>query len=133
MYDFDRFESASGPVEPHPDRTSDRNDTERSPRPGVLVDVLTPHARIVVRTRNSCYHFEVVDAADRRVRITGGKLFPEATEMLLEGATTDAGSIKPGWISVGLPISLSSGLRRITTSRVESLAFERVPSAFRAA
>jgi hypothetical protein len=126
MSDFDRFESGSGPVEAHPDRTSDSTDSEPSPRPGVLVDALTPHARIVVTTRNSCYRFEVVDAADRRVRITGGQLFPEATEMLLEGAPTDTGTMKPGWISVGLPVVLSTGLRRITTSRVESLAFERV-------
>jgi hypothetical protein len=131
MYDLETVESASDFVGSRP--ASDRTHTEPSPRPGVLVDALTPNARIVVRTRNSCYRFEVMDTVDRRVRITGGKLFPEATEMLLEGATTDDGTIKPGWISVGLPITLSTGLRRITTSRVESVAFERVPAKVRAA
>jgi hypothetical protein len=125
MRHFDRLESASGPVEPLPDCRPDRTEPEPS-GPGVLVDVLPPDARILVRTRNSCYRFVVIDGAERRVQITGGKLFPEGTDMILEGAFTDAGTLKPGWIRVGLPVSLSTGLRRMTTSRVESVAFERV-------
>ena len=131
MHDCDRHQSGSGPVEPLHDRTPDGTETQRSSGSGVLVDILQPKARVVVTTRNSLYHFVVIDGADRRVLITGGKLFPEPTELLLEGATTDVGIIDPGWISVGLPITLSAGLRRITTSRVESVAFE--PSAVRAA
>jgi hypothetical protein len=97
------------------------------------VDVLPPNARIVVTTQNSCYRFIVVDGAERRVQITGGKLFPEPAEMFLEGAPTESGAMKPGWIRVGLPVSLSTGLRRMTTSRVEAIAFERVPEAVHAA
>jgi hypothetical protein len=118
MSDFDPLESGSGSVEPGP---------------GVLVDALPPNARIVVTTLHSCYRLEVIDAEDRRVRITGGKLFPDATDMLLEGATTDAGMTRPGWISVGLRLALSTGLRRIMTSRVESVAFERIPASVHAA
>ena len=128
MHYFERLETGAGPVEGLSDRTQEQTEPEPKRRPGVLVDVLPPNARIVVRTRNSCYRFEVIDGADRRVRITGGKLFAESTEMFLEGAATDAGGVKPGWISVGLPVALTTGLRRITTSRVESVAFERVPA-----
>jgi hypothetical protein len=36
-----------------------------------------------------------------------------ATDAVFERATTDIGTIKPGWISVGLLITLSTGLRRM--------------------
>ena len=133
MHDFDHVESGSPFVEPLPQRSSDRRDSESPSGSGVLVDVLPPSATVVIRTRNSRYRVVVIDGATRHVRVQGGKLFPESTEMLLEGAMTDAGTINPGWISVGLPVAISSGLRRITTSRVESVAFERSRSATRAA
>jgi len=129
MRDFDQLESGSGPVEP----LDDQVDLENFSGPGVLVDALPPNARIVVTTRNSCYRLLVIDGADRRVSITGGTMFPEATEMHLDGATADVGIIKPGWIRAGLRVALSIGSRRITTSRVESVAFERVPTAVHAA
>ena len=128
MRDFDRLESSSGPLESLSD-TPDPTDVDLSSGPGVLVDALPQNARIIITTRNSCYRFVVLEGADRRVQITGGKLFPDATEMVLEGAITGGGAIKAGWISVGLPVALSTGLRRITTSCVESVAFEHVPSA----
>jgi hypothetical protein len=131
MRDTDHL-TGSAPVE-GPDRTANPPDGEPQSSSGVLVDALPPNARIVVTTMHSRYRFDVLDGADRRVRITGGKLFPDATEMLLEGATTDVGTIKPGWISVGLRVALSTGLRRIVTSRVESVVFERVPASVRAA
>jgi hypothetical protein len=129
MRDFDPLESSSGTRESLSDLTPDPHDDTASSSSGVLVDALPQNARIIITTRNSRYRFVVMEGADRRVQITGGKLFPDATEMILEGAVTDGGSIKPGWISVGLRVALSTGLRRITTSCVESVAFEHVPSA----
>ena len=131
MRDFDPLES--GPVESFFDSASSPHDDEASSGPGVLVDALPQNARFIVTTRNSSYRFVVVEGANRRVQITGGKLFPDATEVILDGAITGGGAIKPGWISVGLPVALSSGVKRITTSRVESVAFERIPSAIHAA
>ena len=133
MRNFEPFETASDTVESLPAQAPDRSDSTPRHRPGVLVDVLPPNARIVVTTRNSRYRVVVLDGGERRVQISGGNMFPEPIEMLLEGATTDDGTVEPGWISVGLPVTLWTGLRRITTSRVESVAFERVPSAVRAA
>ena len=132
MRDFDSLESSSGPLEPLSD-TPNSPGGEPSSGPGVLVDALPQNARIIITTRNSCYRVVVIEGADRRVQITGGKLFPDATEMILEGAVTGGGAIKPGWISVGLRVALSTGLRRITTSCVESVAFEHVPSSVYAA
>jgi len=129
MRDFDPLESGSVTGESLSDLTPDLHDDTACSGPGVLVDALPRNARIMITTRNSCYRFVVIEGADRRVQITGGKLFPDATEIVLEGAITSGGTIKPGWISVGLPVALSIGLRRITTSRVESVAFEHVPSA----
>lgn len=131
MHDFDPLESGSGSVEPMLVPTPGQADAETGP--GILVDALPPNARIIITTRNSCYRILVIDGADGRVSVTGGRLFPEATEMRLEGATADARIIKPGWIRVGLCVALSSGSRRITTSRVESVAFERVSAAVHAA
>jgi len=133
MRDFDPLESGSVTGESISDLTPDPHDDTDSSGPGILVDALPQNARIVITTRNSCYRFVVIEGADRRVRITGGKLFPDATEIVLEGAVTRDGTIKPGWISVGLPLALSIGLRRVSTSRVESVAFERAPSAVSAA
>jgi len=132
MRDFDRLESSSGPLESLSE-TPDPTSVEPTSGPGVLVDALPQNARIIITTRNSCYRFVVIEGADRRVQITGGKLFPDPTEMLLEGALTGSGFIKPGWISVGLPVALSTGLRRVTTSCVESVAFEHTPSTVHAA
>lgn len=133
MHDFDFRESGPGPVESASAHTSGQSAVERTSRPGILVDILPANARITVATKNSRYHIVVVDGAERRIRITGGRVFPDPADMLLEGAMTDVGMVDAGWISVGLPLTLSSGLRRITTSRVESVVFERVPSATRAA
>jgi len=41
--------------------------------------------------------------------------------------------IRPGWIIVGLRLEMSIGLKRITTSSVQSVSFDREPSAAPAA
>ena len=128
MRDFDPLESGSRTGESLSGLTPDRHDDTLPSGPAVLVDALPANARIIITTRNSHYRFVVIEGSNRRVQITGGRLFPDATEMVLEGAVTTGGAIKPGWITVGLPVALSIGLRRITTSCVESVAFERVPA-----
>ena len=91
---------------------------------GLLVDALEPGTRIVVGTKHSCYRFVVVDGSQRRATVTGGKLFPESTEVRIEGASAGDNVIKAGWLAVGLRAELSIGLKRITTSSVQSLAVE---------
>jgi hypothetical protein len=89
-----------------------------------MLDGLAAGTPIVVSTRHSSYRFVVVDAAQRQATVVGGKMFPEQTEVRIEGATTGASVIKPGWIVVGLRLELSMGLKRITTSSVKSVAVE---------
>jgi hypothetical protein len=95
--------------------------------PGVAFDALEPGTVIVVNTRHTRYRFVVVDGPEQRALVTGGWLFPESTEVRLEGATGGGSMLKVGWIGVGLRLELSIGLRRITTSRVLSIAVEGVP------
>jgi hypothetical protein len=59
--------------------------------------------------------------------VTGGRLFPESTEVRLEGSTAGGSVLKIGWIGTGLRLEMSMGRQRITTSRVESVIIENVP------
>ena len=92
---------------------------------GLLVDALEAGTRIVLGTKHSCYRFVVVDGSQRRATVTGGKMFPESTEVRIEGASSGDNVIKAGWLAVGLRAELSIGLKRITTSSVQSLAIEK--------
>jgi len=114
------------PLESSPAADSDR---EPSSGPGVLVAGLEPNTRIVVATKHSCYRLVVIDAAQKRATVTGGKMFTESTEVRIEGASNGTGVVKSGWIAAGLRLELSIGLRRVTTSPVQSVSIERVPSA----
>lgn len=80
-----------------------------------------------VHTRYSLYRLVVLDAESLRARVTGGRLFPESTEIRLEGATSGGTAIKPGFIGVGLRLEMSNGSNRITTSVVESVAVDPPP------
>ena len=134
--DIDPLDSQSAIVEgPVASRQAVNSDPTREPAtgPGLKVDSLEPGTRIVVATKHSAYRFVVIDGAQKQATVTGGKIFPESTEVLIEGATAGAGVIQPGWIIVGLRLELSIGLKRITTSSVQSVSFDREPSAAPAA
>ena len=60
------------------------------------------------------------DGAERRVRITGGKLFPESTDAQVVGAFDDE-SVKGGWIVEGYQLELSTPSGPVLTSVVESV------------
>ncbi|PWT82557.1 MAG: hypothetical protein C5B57_08455 [Blastocatellia bacterium] len=92
--------------------------------PGVAFSSLDPGTVIVVKTRHTCYRLVVVDGPEQRAVVTGGWLFPESTEVRVDGATSGGSVLKMGWIGVGLRLELSIGLRRITTSRVRSIVVE---------
>jgi hypothetical protein len=77
-----------------------------------------------VDTRYSTYRLVVVDPDDKRATVTGGRLFPEPTEVRVEGATAGGTAIKAGWIGVGLRLEMSGLSNRITTSIVQSVAID---------
>jgi hypothetical protein len=133
--DNDPFDSESAIVEGPASRQAVNSDPTPEPAagPGLMLDSLEPGTRIVVATKHSAYRFVVIDGAQKRASVTGGKMFPESTEVRIEGATAGAGVIRPGWIVVGLRLELSIGLKRITTSSVQSVSLDREPSAAPAA
>lgn len=92
---------------------------------GVTLSDVEPGTRITVITRNSTYRLDVIDGAEGRVIAVGGSVFPEHTEVRVEGATDGGSVIKSGWIGVGLRLELMSGLRRVTTSRVKAIETDR--------
>jgi len=92
---------------------------------GVTVSDLEPGTRITVATKNSTYRLDVIDGARGRAIVIGGSVFPELTEVRIEGATDGGCSIKSGWIGVGLRLELTNGMRRITTSRVQAVEINR--------
>jgi hypothetical protein len=89
----------------------------------VALPLLLPGTLITLHTRNTCYRLVVIDGADRRVQISGGKLFPENTDAELIGAIDDEG-VKTGWIVEGFQLELLTDRGPVLTSTVESVDVE---------
>ena len=86
----------------------------------VALPLLLPGTSLTLQTRNTCYRMVVVDGSDRRVRITGGKLFAESTDAQVVGAIDDE-SVKAGWIVEGFQLELTTNRGPVLTSTVESV------------
>ena len=96
---------------------------------GIDFQSLPPGTVVNVNTRYSTYRIAVIDPDDRRATVTGGRVFPEATEVRIEGATAGGTAIRAGWIGVGLRLEMSGFSNRITTSVVRSFSIDS-PSYF---
>lgn len=94
---------------------------------GVQVDALTPGTRVCVQTRNSEYSLTVLEGGHRKVLVQGG-ILPTASEARVEGATDGGTAVHCGWIEVNRSLELVCGLRRIITSRVQSISIEKPAS-----
>jgi hypothetical protein len=94
---------------------------------GVLIEGLEAGTTLTVRTKHSRYRFEIMDPAARLARVTGGSLFPEPTDVRIDGATVGGCMIMAGWVGVGMRMEFMSGGRRITTSRVKFLSLGDAP------
>jgi hypothetical protein len=95
---------------------------------GIDFSSLEVGAVLNVHTRYSHYRLAVLDGAEKRALVTGGRLFPESTEVRIEGSTSGGTAIKPGFIGIGLRLEMSNGSTRITTSVVQSMWLDRPPS-----
>ena len=84
----------------------------------VAIPLLLPGTVLSLHTRNTLYRIVVVDGTERRVQITGGKLFPEGTEAEIVGATDDE-TVKVGWIVEGFQLELTTNRGPVLTSTVE--------------
>jgi len=89
----------------------------------VALPLLLPGTLVTLHTRNTCYRLVVIDGSERRVQISGGKLFPENTDAELVGAIDDEG-VKVGWIVQGFQLELLSERGPVLTSSVESVDVE---------
>ncbi len=81
-----------------------------------------------VHTKYSCYRLVVIDPEKKHAMVTGGRLFPESTEVRVEGATAGGTAIKPAWIGIGLRLEMSNLSNRITTSVVQSVTIVPPPA-----
>jgi hypothetical protein len=86
----------------------------------VALPLLLPGTALTLHTRNTCYRMVVVDGSERRVQITGGKLFPESTDAQVVGAIDDE-NVKAGWIVEGFQLELTTQRGPVLTSTVESV------------
>jgi hypothetical protein len=86
---------------------------------GVAVEALEPGTVLELKTRNTRYQMVMVDTSGHAL-IKGGTFFPQPTPVHIEGAS-GGGSLKLGWIGIGLSLALSVGSRLITTSPVQSV------------
>jgi hypothetical protein len=91
---------------------------------GIDFQSLEVGAVVNVHTRYSLYRLVVLDTESKRALVTGGRLFPESTEIRIEGATSGGTAIKPGFIGIGLRLEMSNGSNRITTSVVQSVTID---------
>jgi hypothetical protein len=67
----------------------------------------------------------VLDGGKGRVIAVGGSVFPDHTEVRVEGSTDGGSVLKCGWIGVGLRLEMTRGMRRITTSRVKAVVIDK--------
>ncbi len=93
---------------------------------GVQLRSLEAGTAVNVITRHSHYRLVVIDPARQSAIVTGGRLFPESTEVRCEGATAGGSVVKVGWIGIGLRLEMSIGRLRIRTSRVQAVTIENV-------
>ena len=86
----------------------------------VALPLLLPGTQVTLHTDSTCYRMVVIDGSERRVTITGGKLFPDSTEAELIGATDDE-SVKVGWIVEGFQLELLTARGPVLTPSVQSV------------
>jgi hypothetical protein len=86
---------------------------------GAIVNVFTKYSR---------YRLVALNPQHKSALVTGGRLFPQATEVRIEGATAGGSAIRPGWVGVGLRLEMSNGSNRVTTSVVQSVTVDQPPA-----
>ena len=96
-------------------------ESELTPSRSVALALLSVGTVITIQTRNTCYRMQILDGSTGRVLITGGRLFPEITEVEVVGAADDE-HVRTGWMVEGLQVELSTRRGPVLTSMVQSLS-----------
>ena len=89
---------------------------------GVQVDELAPFEAIEIQTRNTRYEIVVVDGRNGEVLVTGGRFFPVATRVRVNGCTLGGSCLKWRGVYPGFLMELQVGNEIIVTTRVRSVA-----------
>ncbi len=93
---------------------------------GVGLAYVDVFSALVVRTRNSVYHITILRPWAREVLVQGGEFFTARTRACLDGSSFGGSCLKLGWVGVGSHMEFHADDQWIITSRVRSLAVERV-------
>ena len=88
---------------------------------------------LIVETDNGTYTIEVLNPAERTVRVVGGEHFPNPEICILSGSTFGGSMLKMGWIGMGMHMEFHRpnaelANRRVTTSPVIAVSVS-VPGA----
>jgi hypothetical protein len=88
---------------------------------GLDIRDLGPRVTLLVGTSHSRYNVTPVQAGDSLVIISGGRFFPEPTEVRLAGSTFGGSLLRQGWIGIGMCLEIHSATGPVLTSRVRSI------------
>ena len=96
-------------------------------RDGVVVDHLSPHDRLVVRTRNSIYEIIVTVPQTAEVLVRGGAFFREFTAARVAGSSLGGTFLKLHGVYKGFQLELVSESGPVVTTRIAAVSL--VPAA----
>lgn len=94
----------------------------------VALPLLLPGTLVTLRTKNTLYRVVVVDGPKRQISVTGGRLFPQSTDVQLLGALDSDYGVKSGWIIEGLQLQMIGANGPVITSVVESVDVDVDPA-----
>src|SRR5579862_2868946 len=89
---------------------------------GVQIEELPALYALDVETRNTKYHIVIIDGRHGDVLITGGRFFPTATRVRLNGCSLGGSCLKWRGLYCGFRIELQIDGETIVTTRVKSIA-----------
>jgi hypothetical protein len=86
---------------------------------GVVIDELSPHDRLIVRTRNSTYEIIVAVPHTAEVLVRGGAFFPDFTPAHVAGSSLGGAFLKLHGIYARFQLEIAAkGQPVVTTTRV---------------
>jgi hypothetical protein len=88
---------------------------------GIDVRTLPPGTELQVDTRNSRYHFVILEGSGSNALVQGGPYFHEEARVRVNGSLLEGSLLKRGWIGLGMRVEIWDGSQRVATSRVRSI------------
>lgn len=90
-------------------------------RDGVLIDQLSPHDRLCVRTRNSTYELIVTSPHTAEVLVRGGSFFPDFTPAIVAGSSLGGSFLKLHGVYEGFQLEIIAETQPVVTTRIQSV------------